>query len=947
MQNFEKINIGKILLALANCTELGDIPQKPGFPKESGFSDGEVRMLATYIVAFLGGEAEVEKTGVQGIDQTDEWYALPPAKYSPGRFDYEQRVHALGNGCHSKREHAAENGLAVSIIMFQQMNEVLVKKVTKGAAIGWKSGSIGQLFIHGSLDTDDPADRLTVQHIGCDDPRSGDTATVYVVGGDRKGPRRGLGYARELEVIRGMPMDRAAVIGATRFDIAEWDERQMDNEQLSLLEGGTYDARYKLLGSDAKGKIRSETEHGHVWNREWNCQLSITSYNSDITEPLALVPAVASVASTIIDARALSAMSASSSWFNLSRNAEIDVPGRSGLRRSAMTGLELTRYYIRLWALFFDCALEEAIHNKAMDIGIPSSVDLRANSVLTFSSWVSLIGRDASGIAAPMFADVASGSVDRTIALVMYAIAADELEGPACHTSKRCWPPIPGSAFLTTSETLPPRNFSITSAAVWATIEYLNTATRTKDQSEEAFKFVRLMVMRPEGCNFWGEVGRAPTVVRCSLPTTESSGLYLLPMALNAGNMAPYVSDILAPMMMRRRIAECVKASAAFLVGYANAATALIMPDWWSNECKALYCDDERTVVQMRGRVFSITAAAQAIIESGGKWARFGKHAMSISPASIGFMRNTAWRKYHLNMAHLMIIPTVMDGSSEAAALWGYKLDAVKIPLKRAFRLELLGSAADDKAIVNALCGDGVRVGLIRYDKMLGTAESVEWAPLKSTHWLLPGSSTDDYVGIIPVVSFATLRAYHSLRERLMMNAGLTWWIETDKGVIASGLSNDVEGLYPGSADAPERAGAEERLGVPGAQLQPHDSDHGDTDSERRKQSEGKLREEQAESDRENTWLRKQRMPTTAVDDGLLEISESDKVVRALITMRSDPRNFKAALSDRTIDEWNPPEYLNAQQYEWLLDSLNNVDHSTGQSGLRPTECCEASFWLP
>jgi hypothetical protein len=288
-----------------------------------------------------------------------------------------------------------------------------------------------------------------------------------------------------------------------------------------------------------------------------------------------LAPVFAPIAATWLDRSVMAAMASVQTWTGMQHVSEIDPQGRSALRRGARSGIELTRYYVRSYALLASCEYTEATGGEFCPdySSNPKHISLGVNNMQT---WIARLVSCANGSAAPLYYDANTMSECEDMLPLLGILTAPQIvHGGAANW---LWPDIHGTGLVTNAVTMLQHKRVVDSIAIKSMIDWLITTTGTDQQAKDARDLVDMLVIRPKGQLLFGSSINAPACI--PLPRTQTAGQMLLPCSLWATTFGTQ-NPVMPNSNARQDTIERAKKGAAY-VGLLHLVAAKSAPsEWW------------------------------------------------------------------------------------------------------------------------------------------------------------------------------------------------------------------------------------------------------------------------------------------------------------------------------------------------------------------------------
>jgi hypothetical protein len=197
-----------------------------------------------------------------------------------------------------------------------------------------------------------------------------------------------------------------------------------------------------------------------------------------------LAPAFAALSSSWLDRNMITALTAAANWAGGSRTSEVEPHARAAIRQAANTNIDLTRVYVRLWALALDAAAQNSTDTKAYQPMATYTGNQPVRFARSYNEWVTGLIGATSGITPAIYHDEWGTSTANEILPVLSLAAATAIaQSP---TASWLWPPIRSLTIYTNASYNSGVNMPIYYASIISTINWLSESTSTYQQADEA-----------------------------------------------------------------------------------------------------------------------------------------------------------------------------------------------------------------------------------------------------------------------------------------------------------------------------------------------------------------------------------------------------------------------------------------------------------------------------
>jgi hypothetical protein len=491
----------------------------------------------------------------------------------------------------------------------------------------------------------------------------------------------------------------------------------------------------------------------------------------------ALAPVFAPLASVWMDRTLVSTLTTAISWTGVARSPEIDPQARSALRAAAAAPIELTRYYVRLWAMALDCAAA----NAASETYHPRTRH-GWRHVLTgidnFSTWSPLLVGTVFGGNSTLFFDAYTLSETTDLIPVLALAAAPGLTGSTI--CSWLWPDIEKSLFCTNAVRPTIDHDGICYETILAAISWLSDSTATETQSAEARNFVLQMAYRPQGWGLYGNCLQSTTTA-IMLPKARTAGQFISPYCLYATTVGSATSTAATPLERVQLLRAAAVAGSEFVYSIHKAAVTLQPQRWWDPATQAIHHARHSSLHKMsaNGWIPAITAAsirhqhgfAVKSVHSTRMWpmARDGLARLSRS-GTTNSLDIIAWNQQLLGN----------DGATPLFAKVCVDTEHSMITCGTPMRLAAAIGSSDPILAASVLAAAGVKCGYMLVNRATNTVNSSHWAPAghvlnadanpkHTVSWqtATPVVQFDDPLQVLAVAALARARSecqwYHSV----------------------------------------------------------------------------------------------------------------------------------------------------------------------------------------
>lgn len=656
-----------------------------------------------------------------------------------------------------------------------------------------------------------------------------------------------------------------------------------------------------VILTDAKHKVLEEHQAGHIMQPLMlkHGQVNWRATNSSANTTVALAPAFAALAGTWLDRTMAATLTSAIAWSGINRGPEVDPQSRAAMRAAANLPIDLTRYYIRAWAMYHAAVCAYArreVYRPRPTHGLRHVV----GATDSFATWSAMLVRNVFGGESSLFFDGHCLTDTSDICSVLALITAEKLS--AAGTAEWLWPTMSKCRLYTNIVSPLLHIDGLDHYTVAATINWLADSTDTHDQMLEAKNFVSAIAMRPNG---WGIFGTA---------MHNNQLVVALPRAVTAGQcMAPYSlfnTTIAEPSGTRAGFTEPLQhlrstaiASTNYVYSICKAATTVSQPAWWCKTAASMYAAHTASKQRLQPLGWSVAINAADIRHKQGlhlnsattcnMWPAARNAAARISASKCSSMLDVlAWSEQPYSndpavplFAKVEIMPT----------------DAIQIGMP--IRIATVVGSAHVNLAANTLCAAGAQIGYITSSRALGTISSVCWAPRGPTAHSDPfPTAQPNWAKFTPVVRFKDHNELFATTAMADARRHGTWWIQ------AKYIQPDLQSA-DGAEEGPEPV-VEQPKQQGGSTPQQLQGDEPPPDDD-------------SQCDSQHADL----PDTTAPPQTVLQIKGQDALIDTLAAYHSEPEARKLRMAYNTMAEWTIPSSLaeDNRALEWIADNVQAV----------------------
>jgi hypothetical protein len=691
------------------------------------------------------------------------------------------------------------------------------------------------------------------------------------------------------------------------------------------LDGDVVDATCTAILVDEKGVLREQHSAGIkaqplLLKPE---QVMWPSYFSQEGPNPIIAPAFSAIAATWLDRAVISAITSAASWVGTARAAELDPQTRGSMRAAATSNIELTRYYVRLWALYF-AATSALLRNKPMLPARSRPASHCAYEANTFGAWAAALNGAVANGTAPLYLDTNATFASGDLLPILELITADRLTNAGM--ANWCWPDIAGSKVYTNNPVPTLMNYVVEPSAVIATINWLNIQTETHTQMAHAYQLVQHLAYRPSQWGIWGSAAaNSSTLIR--LPRANSAGQLLAPFLLANTTSDIGSIELLLNIDPTRLVLAATQAGTDFCYAISQTAALLKTPLWWDASARRHATLSESYSTVTIGQTWHpATCAAQLSLDIGCQYSSL--YTTQMMP---------------LNKDMLQRLTAAVSGSALNAIGWKRSIplqdpaaalftkirmsnNGHDILVGQPVRLEVIADQLGVEHCVDLLVGAGARVGYASVSNSTNTISAINYSTLRANHHLRFPHSLSSNVTYIPVVEFHTYQQVFSAINASARRATGQWYLCQATGATAPSFTTRAHSAVPSSSQPTQAAMLKQTETVKyveapapsAAPTAPPKTHEGSGDDDYASAS---------EDDAEDVTL--ENVPYVGFPDSVAPHG-ADPLVRALAAAAHDPISSDATKIIKAANEWVPNEGLRGDPtaLQWMAERLDNVTSS-------------------
>jgi hypothetical protein len=535
----------------------------------------------------------------------------------------------------------------------------------------------------------------------------------------------------------------------------------------------------------------------------WGTRQSPTSIRAQ------LAPAFAALAGSWLDRNMVSALTTSANWAGGSRIAEVEPHVRAAIRQAACTPIELTRIYVRLWAMAIDAA---ASQSGAGAPYIPVTTYASAQPVRhtrSYTDWAAGLTGTVSAAAPALYHDDSATSIAAEVLPVLTIVAADRLSSSP--TASWLWPPIGRLTVHTNAGYAGGVNTPIHYSGVISTINWLACSTNTQVQAQEAQNLAISLAYRKEKTTLLGlEANNAAEVI--ALPNIHTAGQFLQPLTLWATTTDQSDNGSFGLDTPNALLRDAVSSSLRYQYAITTAASFATTPSWWGKALSKHIRHDRQRLNQRSTTAWRLLAVASELT-----------HLMGIGhlPKVLHGVQPKAEQTPAM-MANCSVI-NIMDIFDKNVAVpscdpMAYKMSKIRIEVPNEIvynmpiRIASLAPMDTMAHAIDVLQQAGLTVGYAAVNKAMGTVTSTHTCPQTYKAGAQVPTIQLKHHELVPYTIAKSIQQVLGAQQLAGARAAARWYIETQQHPD----DEPVNGLMPagpssqpgwGTLDAPPLSG--------------------------------------------------------------------------------------------------------------------------------------------
>lgn len=666
------------------------------------------------------------------------------------------------------------------------------------------------------------------------------------------------------------------------------------------------DLRATLYGTDEMARITEQKSIGQTLTTlqvkrglvQWATRPSTT------TRELALAPAFAGLTAMWLDRNIVQTLTQAANWLGGSRSTEIEPIVRSSMRRLARTQLELTRYYVRLWAMYYDAASATA-SNSTYD---PQPIDYgrqQCEIVDTYNAWAARVANTHGIVYNPIYFDVSGmGCIDDLLPVLLASVSSGLRDSPL---AQWIWPDIHGAMLLTNSP-VKVRIEGIDHHQILSTINWLISATDTLSQAQSARSLIMCLAMRSEGDGIIGRRARSMAFT-IKLPAAQTSPLLLLPFSLWTTTAAP--SD--EPPINSIHPRDFLTTTAMTSQLYHYTTTAAFMrsagPSWWPKLCQKQLATQTRTLraYYPHGWGPAIQGLQMAALMAPNVDTAGALHVLPRDNKTAMLLSEHEPPNGDDLLSWCQQLPDT-DPAAARVAVINIVSQPNDVVIGTPIRIETLATSLQPELLVHKLRRAGIAIGLAFKNRILNNITNIRWAPQEKSINRAHVPYRPIGFDIIPVIKLNSHEQYFHLLHSIHMSKKTTWYISQATNMDWSNEEPPYDTNRGISDNEPRHNVRNERE---------------ETAKQKRPQSPASSKSDASDSDNEmNSAMAGVSSPPAA----FTTIAQPDIVMHTMMRCVAGDKVFKARALEQ-LPTWKFPASIADDDHalEWLLIALPAV----------------------
>jgi len=489
-----------------------------------------------------------------------------------------------------------------------------------------------------------------------------------------------------------------------------------------------------------------------------------------------LAPAFAALSGSWLDRNMITALTAGANWAGGSRIAEVEPHVRAAIRQASNSPIELTRIYVRLWAIAVDAAAAASDADKAFVPTTTFTNPQPVKHVRSYNDWAAGLVGATTGAAPALYHDDAAASACSDVLPMLTLAVAAQIQGSP--TAEWLWPPIHNISVHTNATYSTGLNTPVYYANVVGTINWLACSTNTLVQAHQARNLVMALAYRKAGTSLFG-LTQAAQQETISLPEVHTAGQYLQPLSLWATTTYQDDAgafDLAKPNSMLR---EAATLSLRYQYLMAAAARFAATPSWWGRALARHMKHDRQRLNQRTPTAWRLLVVATNIGQTTG---------IGSLPAVLhSVLPHHTQTPNTIAASSSVTIHDILDAETtvHSADPLAYMISKVQIKAPTQVRLNApirMTSIAPMESMAHAatiLHKAGLEVGYVAVDKAFGTYTSMHQCPKTYSGPAEIPDAMLKHHKLVPYVVIPQLTSLLMAQALAVSRSAASWYLET------------------------------------------------------------------------------------------------------------------------------------------------------------------------
>jgi hypothetical protein len=697
-----------------------------------------------------------------------------------------------------------------------------------------------------------------------------------------------------------------SMLDATRDTINSSAPRALGPSAFAIDEHARVDLTGRAVLVDAQSRISAEEKIGCIMHPMVHNEEPVDWQHCESSYPvmIELAPAFSAINATWLDRSALTALAAAANWAGGSRAVELEPHVRTALRQAANTPMDLTRLYVRLWALYYSAH----IASVAAEAYKPNPVG-RVRHVLTniqaYHDWAAILLATTNRAQESIYFDSNSLlAVDDVLQVLAVATSPGVTNGLLANW---LWPDIPNLVLATNSRVPVLGLTGMGEAAIANTIEWLSGTTNTQRQNTDARQLVAAMAYRPNGIGLLCATSRHNKTV-IPLPRLSTAPQVISALSIWHTTLDCKPTEGSHCEMTRDVLVDAAQASMEYLHCLYRAVATYTTPDWWPAAIRTAYRRNDH-ILNKKSHQCWAAAAYAGLIAKKLCLKNFSGAMIAVRPAKKQ-MLDRLMRSGNLSGLAIATWATKLAKEDPASAIFRkieIKTELEQTPINTMMRLKLIQGNNDEHCATAALNNAGVETGFAIISRAMGTINNVCWKPLHAPVPIRPTPDADfSHIQVCPVLKFKSTEHYLAMDAKLKLGLRGTWYVETAKPVIwENSLEERATQAYPTQGPQARELPKQEEVQQPTDEAESYQSSE---------TSETEGVDEHFEDERDT--------PTKMPTDQLRRLATTDEVVALALRHQLTGKNQLPTSALNKLPTWKIPTTVaeDERSLDWLKD---------------------------